>query len=97
MKNYSSRLTIFLFLVFNNFLIAQNCSNSQKVPKEFYRSGYYESNMNAGFPYGAAFYATKEVYTIFFTLPIRYQTHTQLFLLTLALYFLWSSFPPLME
>jgi hypothetical protein len=49
-----------LFLTSFNSVIAQNCKNHKKVPKEFYRSGYYESNMNAGFPYGAAFYATKE-------------------------------------
>ena len=44
-----------------NFAYAQKyCANEKKVPKEFYRSGYYENNMNAGFPYGAAFYATKD-------------------------------------
>jgi len=53
-------LVMILFLTSFNSVIAQNCKNHKKFPKDFYRSGYYESNMNAGFPYGAAFYATKE-------------------------------------
>jgi hypothetical protein len=43
MKNRTIHLTIFLFLASFNFAISQNCKNDKKVPKEFYRSGYYES------------------------------------------------------
>ena len=54
------KVTVFFIIFCSNIFAQKNCDNYKKVPKEFYRSGYYESNMNAGFPYGAAFYATKE-------------------------------------
>lgn len=44
-------LVMILYLTSFSLVIAQNCNNHKKVPKEFYRSGYYEFNMNAGFPY----------------------------------------------
>jgi hypothetical protein len=60
MRILSLTLIIVLIASIKTVTGQKNCDNHKKVPKEFYRSGYYEFNMNAGFPYGAAFYATKK-------------------------------------
>jgi hypothetical protein len=60
MENRIIQVIFIILTSFNLGTAQKNCNNHEKVPKEFYRSGYYESNMNAGFPYGAAFYTTKE-------------------------------------
>ena len=51
MRILSLTLIIVLIASIKTVTGQKNCDNHKKVPKEFYRSGYYEFNMNAGFPY----------------------------------------------